>query len=737
MLRQDLTYALRTLRRGPVFTAVAALTLGLGIGANTAIFSVVDGVLLRPLPLPAADRLVLVWERNEDLRLPYMYASPPNLADWNASAHAFEAIGGYTTRDFTIRLGDEPVRVSGTRVTANLFPLLGVAPIVGRGFTADEDRPNGPRVLLLGHGLWQRRFGGRPDVVGETLIVNDLPHEIVGVMPPGFRFPPPIVLESSLVAPPAEFWVPLAYDLAGGQRGAHHLTAVGRLAPGVTLQQAESEMRGIAARLAEAYPGTNAGWDVTLVPIVEGVVRNVRPALLVLLGAVGFVLLQASVNVANLLMTRAVGRQREMAIRAALGAGRGRLVRQLLTENLLLALAGGGVGLLVAAWGVRALVGLAPAGLPRLDEVGVNPRVLLFTLAATGVAGLLFGLVPALQVRPARLSDWLRDRDAGGERRHAPRVRHRPVGVAAGWPRARAGRGASLWREGEAPPTGPGDRVVNWTVVGPGYFATMGIPIVDGRDVSASDRADSAPVILVDEAVARAWFPGENPLGRRVFFGASSGTAREIVGVVGRERHEALASDPNPGVYLPYLQWPSDYEVSFVVRTTTTAAAAAGAARAAIRAAGPGVPIDGVQTLDQVLSNATAEPRFSALLVGLFAFAALALAALGIYGVMSCTVSQRTREIGVRMALGARPAEIRRLVVGQAMALAAAGMALGAAGAVALGRALASLLFQVAPADATTFGVALVTLAAIALAACYLPARRATRIDPMVALRAE
>ena len=811
MLRQDLAYALRTFRRWPAFTAVAVLTLGLGIGANTAIFSVVDGVLLRPLPFPAADRLLLVWERNEDLRLPYMYASPPNLADWDQGATTFEAIGGYTTRDFTARLGGEPERMAGARITANLFSLVGVTPLVGRGFTADEDRPNGPRVLLLGYDLWQRRFGGRPGVVGKTVVVNDLPHEIVGVMPRDFRFPPPIVLESSLTEPPAGFWVPLAYDLADGQRGAHHITALGRLAPGATAEQAENEMRGIAARLARAYPDTNAGWDVTLVPLVEGVVRNVRPALLVLLGAVGFVLLQASVNVANLLMTRAVSRQREMAIRASLGAGRGRLVRQLLTENLLVALAGGAVGLLVAAWGVRTLVALAPPGLPRLDEVGLNPRVLLFTLVVSAAAGLLFGLVPALQVRPARLSEWLRDRDSSGERRQSRLFRHalvvvevavalvllvgagllvrsfealrrvdpgfaparvltlraampqgsfgeperrvafvtdaidrlravpavESVGVTSEVPLVHDRQGTSLWREGEAPPTGPGDRVVNWTIVGPAYFATMGIPIIEGRDFSASDRTDSAPVILVDEAVARSWFSGENPIGQRVFFGANSGTAREIVGVVGRERHEGLASDPNPGVYLPYLQWPSSFEVSFVVRTATTAAGAAAAARAAIRAAGASVPINGVQTLDQVLADATAEPRFSALLVGVFALAALALAALGIYGVMSYTVSRRTREIGVRMALGARPAEIQRLVVGQAMALAAAGMALGAAGAVALGRTLASLLFQVTPADPTTFAVALVTLAAVALAACYLPARRATRVDPMVALRAE
>ncbi len=810
MLGQDLVYALRAFRRWPGFTAVAVLTLGLGIGANTAIFSVVDGVLLRPLPYPAADRLMLVWERNDDLNLPYMYASPPNLADWDAQSRTFDRIGGFTTRDFTVRLLEDPERMQGGRITHTLFPILGVAPLLGRGFTADEDRPNGPNVLLLGHGLWQRRFGGRPGVVGETVTVNDLPHEIVGVMPPGFSFPPPIVIESSLVTPPAEFWVPLAYDLAGGQRGAHHITTVGRLASGVAPDQAAAEMHAIAARLARAYPDSNAGWDLTLVPLVEGVVRNVRPALLVLLGAVGFVLLQASVNVANLLMTRAVSRQREMAIRASLGAGRGRLVRQLLTENLVLALAGGGVGVLFAAWATRALLGLAPVGLPRIDEVGLNPRVLLFTLGVSVAAGLLFGLVPALQVRPARLSDWLRDRDAGAEHRRSRLFRHALVvievaiavvllvgagllirsfeqlrrvdpgfapaqvltlrvampqgsfdaerrvafvgdvlarlralpavesaGVTSQVPLVHDREGTSLWREDEPEPTGFGDRIVNWTIVGPGYVETMGIPVIRGRAFDDTDRVAAAPVILVDEEVARIWFPNENPIGRRVFFGASSGVAREVVGVVGRERHDALENDPNPGVYLPYLQWPNTREVSFVVRTATTAAVATDAARAVIRDASASVPIFGVQTLEQVLSDATAQPRFSALLVGLFGFAALLLAALGIYGVMSYAVSQRTREIGVRIALGAQPAEILQLIVGQAMVFAGAGIALGVLGAFALRHTLASLLFQVSPTDGTTFAVVVVTLAAVALVACYVPAHRATRVDPIMALRAE
>jgi len=456
-------------------------------------------------------------------------------------------------------------------------------------------------------------------------------------------------------------------------------------------------------------------------------------------------------------------------------------VRQLLTENILLATVGALAGLLLAAWGVRMLVGLAPAGLPRLDEVGMNLRVLGFTFGVSVLAGVLFGLAPVLQMSAAPLAEWLRDRDTGSERRQARLWRHalvvvevalamvllvgagllvrsfqqlravdpgfRPAHVLtlrAAMPQGRYDvplvhdrQGTSLWREGEAPPSGAGDRVVNWTLVSPGYFETMGIPIRRGRSFVSSDRVESAPVILIDEAVAQAWFPGEDPIGRRVFFGARSGTAREIVGIVGRERHDALERDPHPGVYLPYFQWPNSFEVSFVLRTTTTAAGAAGSARAALRAADGGVPVFDLQTLDQVLSEATAQPRFSALLVGLFAIVALMLAAVGIYGVMSYTVSQRTREIGLRVALGAQPGQVRRLIVGQAMTLAAVGIALGTLGALALGRTLSSLLFEVTPTDGGTFLVVTAVLGTVVLVACYVPAHRATRVDPMVALRAE
>ena len=486
-------------------------------------------------------------------------------------------------------------------------------------------------------------------------------------------------------------------------------------------------------------------------------------------------------------------------------------MRQLLTENILLATVGALAGLLLAAWGVRMLVGLAPAGLPRLDEVGMNLRVLGFTFGVSVLAGVLFGLAPVLQMSAAPLAEWLRDRDTGSERRQARLWRHalvvvevalamvllvgagllvrsfqqlravdpgfRPAHVLtlrAAMPQGRYGerdqrvafvgdalgqlrampavesagvtsdvplvhdrQGTSLWREGEAPPSGAGDRVVNWTLVSPGYFETMGIPIRRGRSFVSSDRVESAPVILIDEAVAQAWFPGEDPIGRRVFFGARSGTAREIVGIVGRERHDALERDPHPGVYLPYFQWPNSFEVSFVLRTTTTAAGAAGSARAALRAADGGVPVFDLQTLDQVLSEATAQPRFSALLVGLFAIVALMLAAVGIYGVMSYTVSQRTREIGLRVALGAQPGQVRRLIVGQAMTLAAVGIALGTLGALALGRTLSSLLFEVTPTDGGTFLVVTAVLGTVVLVACYVPAHRATRVDPMVALRAE
>lgn len=807
---QDLRHGARSWAKSPGFTLVAAGTLALGIGANTAIFSVVNGILLRPFPFSEPDRLVVVWERNLGRGFPYMNVSPPNFADWKVRSESLQSMAAFTTRDVTL-LAETPERVRAGQVSATLFPLLGVSPLAGRFFLPEEDRPGGRRVAIVSHGFWQRRFGGRSGVSGRELPLDGEPHTVVGIMPPGFSFPPPISLEGNLPSQEVEIWTPLAIDYAGGQRSAHYLLVVGRLAEGARVETARTEMRSIAAALEDAYPASNQGWDARIEPLAEQVTGNVRPALLVLLAAVALVLVIACANVANLLLTRGVGRQREMAIRASLGAGKARLVRQLLTETLLLVIAGGLAGLGLAMGGVKLLVSLGPSNLPRLSEVTFDGRVLGFTALLCVLAGLLFGLAPALHVTAARLSEWLSDRDprGGGSKAQAlrnllvisqvalalmllagavllarsflnlrsvdpgfaadnvvtlsttlPRADYgeaparirfleevlegleglpgvTAVGAINEMPLAHDRQGTSFQVEGEpAPPPGQ-EPQTNVAVVSRDYFQAMGIPLLRGRSLDARDREQNPDVILINNAFAERYFPDRDPLGARIFLGMSSQTPREIVGVVGDVRHRALGEEAVPNAYAPYLQYPRSLALSFVLRTASEPSAATRSVREVLHSVDATLPLFDVRTAREVVDGSMSRPRFATLLIGLFAASALLLAAVGLYGVMTYSVSQRIPEMGLRMALGAQSPDIMKLVVGRGVRLASAGVGLGLLGSLLLTRFLSSLLFGVSPTDLSTLTLVPVGLFAVALAASYLPARRATRVAPIEALRYE
>jgi len=806
-LAQDLRYALRTLRKNPGFTAVAVLTLALGIGANTAIFSVVDAVLLRPLPFKEPERLVMIWKSNPQRGIPYMFASPPEFADWREQNRAFEGISAFTLADLNLAGGAEPERVHGVRVSANLFSLLGAEPTLGRAFRAEEDQPAGPRAVVLAHSLWQRLFGGSPRVLGETLALDGETHTVIGVMPRGFQFPPPIALEGIASPLPAELWVPLRLHPDPTARGAHYLSVIGRIRGGISPATAQSDMTAIARRLAQEYPRTNAGWDIAVVPLTEQVFGKVRPALVALLGAVGFVLLIACANVANLMLARGAARQREMGIRAALGAGRGRLVRQLLTESALLALLGGVAGLLLSRWAVPLVTALGPAGIPRLEEVRADWALLGFALAVTALAVLLFGLAPALEAsRPQRLAEGFGGRGSGASpaphrlrralvaaelalslillvgagllfqsflrlrsvplgfqpenvvtlsvrlpqatyREDQQRVRffdemHRRIAAlpgvrSAGFintiPLGSDRQGTVFVVEGRpAPPPGQENRA-NFSLVSHDYFRAMGIALVRGRLFTAGDAAGTEPVVLVSETLVRHYFPNEDPVGRRLILAGP----RRIVGVVADERHDSLEAGFRPNLYLPYAQAPGARSLTLVLRSGGDPALLVPAVRAQLRELDPGLPLYDVRTMNQVLTVAAAQPRLQTCLFLVFAGIALALAVVGVYGVVSYSVTERFHEIGVRMALGARAPEIFGMIVRQVMRLALAGITAGLAGAFLLTRYVSALLFEVSAADPLTFAAVPLILAVTALSACCVPARRATKVDPMEALRYE
>ncbi|HEX5706976.1 MAG TPA: ABC transporter permease [Pyrinomonadaceae bacterium] len=806
-LRQDLRYGVRMLAKNPGFTVVAVIALALGIGANSAIFSVVNTVLLRPLPYKDPERLVMVWEDRTKRGYPRDTPAAGNFTEWREQNSVFEGMAAIADLSFNLTGAGEPERLEGRRVSANLFPLLGVEPQLGRAFLPEEDEPGAARVVVLSHGLWQRRFGSDVGVVGKPLTLNGESFEVVGVMPPDFQFP----------SRDDQLWVPIAFTpQEAANRNRHYLQIVARTKPGTSVEQAQTEMSAIAERLRQQYPDTNTDVGAAVVPLHEQLVGDIRPALLILLGAVGFVLLVACANVANLLLARAAVRQKEISIRVALGASRSRLIRQFLTESVLLAALGGLVGLLLSVWGVSLLRAFIPENISQAQAVAIDGRVLGFTLLVSLLTGLVFGLAPALQTSGSNLNETLKEggRDSaagvrgGGVRgllvitevalalilligaglllnsflrlrrvdpgfradnlltmsivlpqtkypdyaRRAAfydelvaRVEALPgvkSAAVANWiPLVLQGDSITVAVEGRPDP-GPTQRPgVVTRVVSPGYFRTMSIELLQGRPLDAQDRADTPNVAVISETMARRLWPGEGPLGKRLTPG-SPDTANPddwvtVVGVARDVRQFELVADPKPQMYLSYAQAGFFAPRHLVVKTEVEPLGLASAVRGAVWGIDKDQPVSNVRTMEDVLSESIAPERFSMMLLGIFAALALVLAAVGVYGVMSYSVAQRTREIGIRMALGAQPRDVLKLAVGQGLKLVAVGVAAGLVAAALLTRVMSSLLFGVSATDPLTFAAISLVLVGVGVLASYIPARRATKVDPLTALRYE
>ncbi|MFE8599359.1 ABC transporter permease [Archangium violaceum] len=800
-LSQDFWLALRKLRKSPGFTLIAVLTLALGMGANSAIFSVVDTVLLRPLPMPEAERLVHVYSvlrgRNGD-------TSVLDFRDMREKSRSFKELAAADSTDLSLTgAGGEPERLQGTTVSAEFFQVLGTSPLVGRTFLPGENAPGHSRVVVLGHALWQRRFGGDPAVLGRSVEVDGIPYTVVGVMRPGFDFPSR-----------SQLWIPVTWEgdlIAPFNRGAHWLEVYGRLAPGVTVEQAQAELVALARELEAQYPQTNTGCGAAVVALQKDLVGEVEPALLLLLGAVGLVLLIACANLSNLLLARAVSREGEISVRLALGATPGRIVRQLLVESLVLALIGGAAGLLVASWSLDVLVALGPRDIPRLEQVTINGKVLVFSAGLSLFTALLFGLFPALQAARAELGHSLREvgRNSTGVRHRArnvlvvsetalavvllvaaglllksfmrlqqvdpgfrsehvltmdlslpereayassasredfydsllERVRSLPgvQAVAATYHLPLAGRNmsTSMWDMSRPKPTPELWQYAQVRIITPGFFEVLRIPLKRGRLLTSQDGEQGQWSVVISEEAARRYWPGEDPLGRTVRLGMNFGNGDmggQVVGVVGNVRHQGIAKEPLPEVYVLHPQG-STNDMSLVVRTAGEPLSLAPSVRAEVRALDKHLPVAHVRTLENILGDAVAQPRFLMVLVGTFAGLALVLAAMGLYGVVAFAVSQRTRELGIRMALGADARSVLRLVIGQYLQLTAMGVALGLVLAFVASRLLAGLLYSVQAADPWAYAGVTVLLVGVALVASFLPAYRATRIDPVIALR--
>ncbi len=819
-LLQDVRYSVRMLMKSPGFTAVAILTLALGIGANTALFSVVNGVLLNPLPYPQPDQLVTLHESKPNFETGSI--SYPNFLDWQKDNHTLSSMAVSRSVSFNLTgLGDAE-EVNAQFVTSDFFPILGVKPVTGRTFVRSDDQIGAAPVALISGGFWKRKFGSTPDVVGKSLTLDGRGYTIVGVISSDFD----LVLGSFS---PSEVYVPVVQwsnNLLFNRGAGLGFHGIGRLKPGVSIEQARADMTEVTHNLAVAYPETDKGVGASLIPLKQRMVGQVQPILLVLLGAVGFVLLIACVNVGNLLMARSTGRTREFAIRAALGAGQGRLIRQLLTESILLALAGGGLGLVFANWATHAALGALPITLPRSGEIGLDNRVLLFTASISLLAGILFGLAPALK-RSSRtnLQETLREggRGAVGARHRAHGVfvivemamalvllvgaglmlrslvqlwnvdpgfnarnvltfgfslspsmlKASPTAIRAAFREVDATlastpgvQSASMswgafpmvgddewlfWLEGQPKPKSQNEW--NWAidfVVDPDYLKVMGTPLRSGRFFTAQDDEHSPLVVVVDDVLARQYFPNENPVGKRLFLnggGPDGDRQAEIVGVVGHVKQWGLDADDKERLqaqlYFPFMQLPDSVMVLApasalgVVRTQGLAPGITDSIRHSVQQVNSQQVVYGVQTMDEVIAASTASRRFSAILLGCFAAVALLLSSIGIYGVISYLIGQRTHEIGVRMALGAQQKDILRLVLGEGFKMVLIGVAIGLAAALGLTRLMASLLYGVSATDPLTFSCVAVLLVLVALAACYVPARRAMRVDPIVALRYE
>jgi putative ABC transport system permease protein len=802
---QDLRYGVRMLLRQPGFTVVAVLAIALGIGANTTIFSCVNALLLHPFSFANQDRLMAVWERAPEAGIRRSSVAPGNFADWREHNHVFEQMAAYSTRAFNLTEGDQPERVAGARVTPNFFTALGVKAAQGRTFTDEEGRLGHEQVALIKQSLWERRFASDPNIIGKEIKIDAKSYTVVGIMARDFNFP----INGS------EVWLPLAFDAKEqNERGNHYLAIMGLLKPGVSKAQAQADIDTLALQAQQQYPETNSGRTSLVETLNETHTRGSRVYLMVLMGSVIFVLLIACANVANLLLVRATSRQKEIAVRMALGGSRWRLIRQLLTESMVLACIGGALGLLFSVWGIEFIRNGIPAGftqyIPGWDKLHLDPYVLVFTLLTTLLTGAVFGLAPALQATRVNLNESLKESGKGtssGASRNRlrsllvisevalslvllvgaglmirsfihlmsadlginssnvltmelsiPRLKYPDeqqrinfyqelvgrIGNLPGVqkaaainyvPMGRSGSDSNFKIEGQqAPPKGK-EPSADYRVVTPQYFEAIGTPIRKGRAFTEQDKKETPRVIIINEQLARRYFPAGDALGKRLIFNEEDGPV-EIVGIAADVKNEDFDEDANMTVYLPFLQEPW-WSMALVVRTNSDPAQMANAVRNEVLAVDQEQPIYNVKTMEQIVDESISPKRLTMYLLGFFAFGALLLAGIGIYAVMSYSVTSRTHEIGIRMALGAQPRDILKLVVGQGLILTLVGVGLGLLGAFALTRAMTEMLNGVTATDPLTFIGLSLLLAAVALLACLIPARKATRVDPMIALRYE
>jgi len=816
----DTRFALRMLRKNPGFTAVAVLTLALGIGATTAVFGVVNAILLKPLPYPNPDKIVMLWWKApissaqfDADRFPW---GKRDFLHFSQSSKAFQSLGAFKSDFFNFAGSGEPVRLDGLRASAGFFSALGVAPSLGRTFTPEEDQPGREFEVILSDQLWRDRFGADPGILGRPITLGGASYTVVGVMPRGFAFPRAEEMPAVLSFPPRiQLWVPL--DIPAAPRGPQDLAVIGRLNPGVTREQAAAELRIYGDRMEKDFPGSGAWYNPNVVPLARQVVGDTRRPLLLTLAAVGIVLLIASSNVASLLLTRSLGRKREFTLRSALGAGRRRLIRQLLTESLLLAAIGGVAGIALAEISLYVLKILGPANVPRLRDVSLEPRVFFFAIAITLVAGILFGLAPALASSRENLVESLKEsgQRSGGGAAHSKlrnallvsevalalvlvisavllvRTFHRMLEADAGFNPARVltfqlslpnakykdtDRMAELYQKAlralqslpgvqaaglvsEVPMGGSTDSSVirvpdrprandkdhpyaNYSFASPGYFSAIGTPLLRGRDFLETDTAGSMLVTIINSAMAQKYWPGQDPIGRQVGVQDTRWATRTVVGIVADIKHNSLREDPVPEMYVPYTQneikiWPSMQTMQVALRTKADPAALTASVREALRSVDADLPVANVETLAALVNDSMAQPRFSLFLVGSFGGLALALAMIGMYGVISYSVQQRTQEIGIRMALGASRGTVLRMVLGLGAQLASLGIAIGLLASWMVTRTMESFLYQVRATDPLTFAAVSIALMCVALAACYIPARRAMSVDPNIALRYE
>ena len=811
---QDMRYGARMLLKSPGFTVVAVLTLALGIGANTAIFSVVNFVLLRPLEYANPDQLVMVWERNTKKGWNESPTSFADFVDFRDNAKSVELVA-FTDTNFNLTGGDQPERVAGLRVSANLFSLLGVNPARGRWFAPGEDKPGAGHVLILSYGLWQRSFGGNSNLVNQTVQLNGQSYTVVGVMPPTFKFPPAFsaTTTSEELISNADLWVPLTTDDVPLIRNIRNLKMIGRLKAGVAPQQAQAEINSIASRLAREYPDVNAGLESVVIPLHEQIVGDVREALLILLGAVVLVLLIACANIANLLLSKATARHKEIAIRTALGANRGRILRQLLTESTLLGLLGGVFGFLVAYAGSKTLVSFGSFSIPQLTDFSFDMKVPLFALVVSLLTSLIFGLAPAIDASNPNLNEALKEggRSSSGGATRA-RLRNALVitevalavvlvtasglmlrsfvrlqGTSSGLNphnlitlelelpdvRYHAAQQQTLFQQQllqrvaslpgmqyaatvdnlpfsgnafntsftiEGRPTGPTTETPRayYRVISPDYFPAIGIELHKGNQFTDRDTAEQPGVAIVNETAAQRYWPGVDPLGKRIKRGRpeSKNPWLTVIGIVNGSRQLSLKEGSQPEIYVPYLQNPG-LTFTLVARTASDPRSLTGSLRKEVLSADREIPAVNIKLMEELISNSVAKERFYVLLLAVFAALALILAAVGVYGVMSYSVTLRTRDIGIRMALGARPVDIFKHIVGQALLLGLIGLGVGIVLAIASTRVMSSLLYGINATDPLTLAITSLVLLAVALLASYLPARRATRVDPLVTLRYE